>query len=96
MDIIKERLYTEELTIFEHRFWDLCVQKVLRNFTSMKFLIFIFIYWASVWGLVRGKISDAVFASIVISGLVVVASANVYTDTKLLYKDGENEDAEKI
>jgi len=92
MDVIKERLYTEELTIKETRFWDLCVQKLLRNFTSMKFLIFIFIYWASVWGLVNGKVSDAVFASIVISGLVVIAYSKVYTDTRLNYKDDEYEE----
>jgi len=95
--LIKEKLYIEELTILEFKFWDLCIQKILRNFTSMKFLIFIFIYWISVWGLVKGKIDDKVFASIVISGLVVIASARVYADTKLNYDDSKyKEEGEEI
>jgi hypothetical protein len=88
-----EKLYTDkDLTIIKFRFWDLCIQKILRNFTSMKFIIFLLIFWATVLGLNNGLISDVVFGSVVTAGLVVIATSRVYTDTRLTYDDTKYEE----
>jgi hypothetical protein len=88
-----EKLYTDKnLTIIKFRFWDLCIQKILRNFTSMKFIIFLLIFWATVRGLNNGLISDFVFGSVVTAGLVVIATSRVYTDTRLTYDDEKYEE----
>lgn len=85
----KEKLYTEELTIKKWRFWDLSIQKVIRNFTSMKYLIFNQIFIVAVIAVINKLITGAQFTTIVISGLVTIATARVYADTRLKYKNGD-------
>ena len=90
-----EKLYTEELSVLSWRFWDLAIQKVIRNFTSMKFILFNEVYIFTIWAVVNKLITGTQFTTIVVSGLTVIVGARVYADTRLDF-DKEQADEDGI
>ena len=85
----------KELSVKESRFWDLLVQKHLRNFASFKLLIFMFILIPSIWLLNSDKMSGTNFATIVTGGLAVIAVGRVYEKVALMHESNETDLAEE-
>ena len=78
------------LSIIRFRFWDLVMQKCMRIVVSLKFIFFQQIFFASYVCLRRELIDGTDFRWIIISGLVTIIISSVYTDTRLVYRNGEN------
>ena len=96
-----EKLYTEELSVLGWRFWDLWLQKIFRNFSSMKCLWLFLLYVPVVYGMYDGKwidgkwvakISAAVGCGALFGGFVTLALGRIYTDTRLIFKNGNGEE----
>ena len=91
----------KELTIFGLRFWDLWVQKIFRNFASVKYQWMTFMFVMTVYGmLVDGKwVGDVWVAKIPAAlgmgflgaGFITLALGRIYVKTKLT-ENGKDEE----
>jgi len=79
----------DELTIKKFKFWDLWVQKHLRNFASFKLLLFLLILLPSVYLVYNKFITGSNFALIITSGAAVVATGRVYEKVSLMQESRE-------
>jgi hypothetical protein len=88
-----------ELSIFDRTFWDLWIQKLLRNFASMKFQWLLFLYAPTVWGMFHimpGTNEPWISASIGLGflggGFVTLALGRIYAKTKLRENGNDSHD----
>lgn len=89
----------KELTICNGTFWDMWVQKLLRNLASMKFQWLLLLYIPTIWGMfntIPGKtptepwISATVGLGFLGGGFVTLALGRIVARTKLTEpKNGE-------
>lgn len=96
-----EDLHSAELSILHWKFWDLWLQKALRNLVSLKFWVLVFMGWCSYKGLflmgrwVDGHWESPVSATIAFGliggGFVTVAVSRVYVKVKLKGMDTDFE-----
>jgi hypothetical protein len=89
-------LKREELSVFNKTFWDLFLQKMLRNLASMKFQWLLLLYGPVVWGmfnLIPGTkipwISATEGLSFLGGGFITLALGRIYAKTKLK-ENGDN------
>ena len=95
--------YTE-LSIFNRSFWDLWIQKLLRNIASVKYQWLAFLYIPVVWGMFHIKpgsdepwISAALGLGFLGGGFITLATSRMIVRTKLMEddEDGYYRDAKK-
>ena len=79
----------ESLSVCRWRFWDLVIQKIVRNMISIKFILFNELLATSICGLFLSAIDSMSFSIISATCLVTIVLGEVYTDTKLVYRDGD-------
>lgn len=48
----------KKITIFDRSFWDLWIQKLLRNFASIKYQFMVAFYWLVIYGMFIEKNAD--------------------------------------
>lgn len=80
----------EKLSFFKRNFWDLWLQKVFRNFASMKFQWLVLLYVPVIWGMFNtpagGKepwISASVGLTFLGGGFVTLATSRIIARTSL-------------
>jgi hypothetical protein len=80
------------ISIFGKSFWDLWLQKIFRNFASLKFQMLILLYIPVVYGMFTGewvnhqwvgKIPASVGLAFLGGGYVTLALGRVYAQTRL-------------
>jgi len=80
------------LSVLKWRFWDLVIQKLIRNMTSLKFQMLILLYipvingmFAGMWigGVWVAKISASVGLTFLGGGYITLALGRIYAQTKL-------------
>ena len=81
----------EELTICGLRFWDLLIQKNLRNLSSMKYQILILMFIFVTIGICTNIIPAITGCSLLGAGFVTLAGTRVYAKTRLTETDDEKE-----
>lgn len=91
----------EKLSIFKGNFWDLWVQKLLRNVASMKFQWLVILYVPVVWGMfhINGSveplkpwISAQLGLSFLGGGFITLATSRIIARTKLTTNDDMDTD----
>jgi len=91
---------TEELSFFGKRFWDLWLQKIFRNFASMKFQWMVMLYIPTIWGMFHIKnatdpwISATTGLTFLGGGFVTLAVSRIIARTKLT-ENGNEFDTDK-
>jgi hypothetical protein len=89
-----------ELTVYNRSFWDLWVQKILRNFASIKYQMLILLYVPIIYGMFQGKWVDDVWVAKISAtvglaflggGYVTLALGRIYAQTRL--KEAEDVEA---
>lgn len=89
-------LVEPEVTVTNKSFWDLWIQKILRNIASMKFQWLLLLYIPTIWGmfnLIPGTdppepwISASVGLGFLGGGFVTLALGRIYAKTKLQESD---------
>jgi len=85
-----------ELSIFNGSFWDLWVQKLLRNVASVKYQWLCFLYIPVVWGMFhlgpdnQPWISSALGLGFLGGGFITLATSRIIVRTKLMEDDGSD------
>jgi len=81
-----------QLTIYNRSFWDLWIQKIFRNFASLKFQLLILLYIPIIYGMFDGrwvkdvwqaKISAVTGLAFLGGGYITLALGRIYAQTKL-------------
>ena len=99
-----EELLDREVNVsfFKLNFWDLWLQKVFRNFASMKFQLLILLYIPVIWGMFNFKpgtkevwISAAVGLGFLGGGYVTLATSRYLSKNCLIEKDGTKFDTDQ-
>jgi hypothetical protein len=99
-----EELMDREVNVsfFKLNFWDLWLQKVFRNFASMKFQLLILLYIPVIWGMFNFKpgtkevwISAAVGLGFLGGGYVTLATSRYLSRTGLVEKNGKKFDTDQ-
>lgn len=89
----------QQITVFGKSFWDLWLQKILRNFASMKFQILMLLYIPIIYGMFDGrwvenvwvsKVSAVVGLSFLGGGYVTLALGRMYAPTNLQELDEDD------
>lgn len=86
----------KDLSIFNGSFWDLWIQKLLRNIASVKYQWLFFLYVPVVWGMFHlgpdGKpwISAALGLGFLGGGFITLATSRMIVRTKLMEDDEES------
>jgi hypothetical protein len=89
----------EKLTIFGLRFWDLLIQKNLRNLSSMKYQTMLLLAYYIIGGMLDGKWVKDTWVSVipVVHGLaflgggyITLVSSRIIANTKLVEKNGNS------
>lgn len=84
---------TEKLSVRNWTFWDLWLQKILRNLASMKFQMLLLLYVPVIYGIFSGhwdshmwysKIDPKIGLGFLGGGYVTLALGRVYAQTKLI------------
>ena len=82
-----------DLSIVKGNFWDLWLQKILRNFASMKFQWMVILYVPTIWGMFNIKpgsdpaepwISAALGLGFLGGGFITLATSRIVARTKLV------------
>jgi hypothetical protein len=99
-----EELMDREVNVsfIKWNFWDLWLQKVFRNFASMKFQLLILLYIPVIWGMFNFKpetkdpwISATVGLSFLGGGYVTLATSRYLSRTGLVEKNGKKFDTDQ-
>jgi len=84
----------DELSVFNRSFWDLWIQKLLRNIASVKYQWLAFLYIPVVWGMFHIKpeskdpwISAALGLGFLGGGFITLATSRMIVRTKLMEDD---------
>ena len=94
----------EKLSIFKSNFWDLWVQKLLRNVASMKFQWLVILYVPVVWGMFNMNeavkplapwISAELGLGFLGGGFITLATSRIIARTKLTNGTGDDMDTDK-
>jgi len=86
----------KDLSVFNGSFWDLWIQKLLRNVASVKYQWLFFLYVPVVWGMFHlgpdGKpwISAALGLGFLGGGFITLATSRMIVRTKLMEDDDES------
>lgn len=84
---------TNKITFFGKNFWDIWLQKIFRNFASMKFQWLLFLYIPVIYGMFNAPIESAtefvpyISASLGLTflggGFITLATSRIIARTKL-------------
>ncbi len=83
---------TEKLSIFKSNFWDVWIQKLLRNVASVKFQWLLFLYIPTIWGMFHMQpeitpptpwISASLGLTFLGGGFITLATSRIIARTKL-------------
>ena len=94
----------EKLSIFKNNFWDLWVQKLLRNLASMKFQWLLLLYLPIIWGMFHIQpgttpptpwISATAGLGFLSGGFVTLATSRIIARTKLTESTNGELDTDK-
>ena len=88
----KEKLYTEELSITDCRFWNLVLQKLVRTVISLKFILFQEVMYECLKLVNKNKMTGTVFATSVVTSLITLAVGNVVVDLGIQFLDVKKDD----
>jgi len=100
----EETVTKESITICNITFWDLWIQKLLRNFASMKFQWMVILYIPVVWGMFHMQpgtdpltpwISTELGLGFLGGGFITLATSRIIARTKLTEPSNAELDTEK-
>ena len=90
------QLPSSDISIYNGVFWDLWIQKLLRNFASMKYQILLLLYAVIVYGMFWAPADRMISTTLGIGflggGFITMATSRIIANTSLFEKkeDGEN------
>lgn len=88
----------KEISIADKSFWDLWLQKILRNFASMKFQWLVILYVPVVWGMFHMQpgvipptpwITSAEGLTFLGGGFITLATSRIIARTRLTESNGD-------
>jgi len=84
-------------SIYDGTFWDLWVQKIFRNFASMKYQVLLLLYGVTVYGMFWApqdcRISAVLGMGFLGGGFITMATSRIIANTSLFEKgNGKKED----
>jgi len=94
----------DKLSIFKSNFWDLWIQKLLRNVASMKFQWLLLLYIPTIWGMFNIQpgttpptpwISATVGLGFLGGGFITLATSRIIARTKLTNGTNGDMDTDK-
>lgn len=99
--IFKEKIAMPKVSIFNRTFWDLWIQKLLRNIASVKYQWLVFLYIPIIYGmfnegLTKGQpwITANAGLGFLAGGFITLATGRIIARTRLT-EDAENFDTDK-
>lgn len=93
----------QQISFFNKTFWDLWLQKIFRNFASLKFQMLLLLYIPVVYGMFNGhwvkdvwtpKIGVAVGLGFLGGGYITLALGRIYAQTRL--QEPTEDEEEKV
>jgi len=97
-------IMSESLSIFKSNFWDVWMQKLLRNVASMKFQWLLFLYIPTIWGMFHMNeavkplapwISAELGLGFLGGGFITLATSRIIARTKLTEDTNSDFDTDK-
>ena len=96
--------HVEKLSIFKRSFWDVWIQKLLRNVASMKFQWLLLLYIPTIWGMfhmneavkpIAPWISAELGLGFLGGGFITLATSRIIARTKLTEDTNAEFDTDK-